>query len=519
MSSEFSKDNRLNRAFIKILQEKKKTPWYGKQNTPVWIGSIVAILTLIAITFQVKIADRQTKIFEDQTKIFEAQKELFIDQNKLFTNQNSKIDSQIVLFKRQNVLIDTQNFKTASQNNLISSQNKLLNFQNNRIDQQTNLQEAERRSAIVYLFNNVLDKIDEELKEKDLNGKERSLSAELIARIASLTQALKPYKYLDNDQIISRAVSPEKGQLLSALLNSNLSRDTYKEIFRKSNFRYSELEHADLRNIFLDSVDLSQSVFFNCNFSNSEFNNVRLQNAILTFSSFKNSKINRSDFSKSNMAAINGQNTEFQNCTLNSVNLAGSNLTGAIFKSNQHFKLELGQVLFGILSQSHSNLKAVKKYDNFRLIYGTQTEYIDSKNQKFYHLVTREFDINEMPFSTNSGKLDSISFKNADLTGSRFDNYIITNSEFGGAIITSAEFLNVSVFNTNFITTKLDINTFQLNFLFETQPSFPPIGNEYKLVEENFKDLIHFEIEGAIINESKTTHPYSHYLKSSKLAD
>ncbi len=80
---------------------------------------------------------------------------------------------------------------------LLYQQNRLLSKQNERLDQQTYLQEAERRSSLVFLFSNVMDAIDRELKDDYNDDGLRNLSPQLVGRIIALSTRLKPYRYLD----------------------------------------------------------------------------------------------------------------------------------------------------------------------------------------------------------------------------------------------------------------------------------------------------------------------------------
>ena len=61
---------------------------------------------------------------------------------------------------------------------ILYRQNLLIDKQNTRLDQQTNLAEATRRGSLVFLMSNILDKMDEELKDPE--NKEKKLSKELI---------------------------------------------------------------------------------------------------------------------------------------------------------------------------------------------------------------------------------------------------------------------------------------------------------------------------------------------------
>ena len=136
----------------------------------------------------------------------------------------------------------------------------------------------------------------------------------MISRIASLTQSLKPYKYLKNDKIIPNQVSPERGQLLSALLNFELDSLTYVEIFKKSNFQNLELKDADLSNITIKGIDLSFSNFENTNFSNSVFQNVRMENTIMKNGNFIKVKFISTYIIKSDFALSDVRSTNFQDC-------------------------------------------------------------------------------------------------------------------------------------------------------------------------------------------------------------
>ncbi len=53
-----------------------------------------------------------------------------------------------------------------SQNGLLKSQNDLLGNQNGFIKQQMSLEEASRRGALVMLMSNIMDKVDDEIKEQ-----------------------------------------------------------------------------------------------------------------------------------------------------------------------------------------------------------------------------------------------------------------------------------------------------------------------------------------------------------------
>ncbi|MCK6693624.1 MAG: pentapeptide repeat-containing protein, partial [Thermoanaerobaculia bacterium] len=192
----------------------------------------------------------------------------------------------------------------------LKKQNEKLDIQNKRIEQQTYLQEAERRSSLVFLFDNIMNKIDEELRS---NPEQRDLSPQLIGRIVALTKALKPYRYLEGDTITSRMTSPERGQVLLSLIASRLSHNTSDQIFLLADFSYATLQHVNLDGAYLRNINLSNAILesvsltgadlSHANFEGSEITDAHVQwagmrakAAFFDFANFYNARITDSDF-------------------------------------------------------------------------------------------------------------------------------------------------------------------------------------------------------------------------------
>ena len=186
------------------------------------------------------------------------------------------------------------------QNQKIESQNRLIEKQNVRLVQQTHLQEAERRSSLIFLLSNVLDKLDSELKEE--TNTDRILSKELIGQISSLSIAFKPYRYLDGDTLTSKLLSPERGQLLLTLVNSDLNRGTLHTIYDQGNFQYSDLSKTTIHNPHFQAIDLS-------------------------FSSFENTKLINTTFYETTMIESNFNNAKARGKTT----IGGSDISGSTF--------------------------------------------------------------------------------------------------------------------------------------------------------------------------------------------
>ncbi|MDF1867318.1 MAG: pentapeptide repeat-containing protein [Saprospiraceae bacterium] len=224
----------------------------------------------------------------------------------------------IWLLFNQNQLITVQNGFMKSQTDLIKNQTTLLKEQTKRLEQQTYLQEAERRSSLVFLFSNVMDAIDRELKEDVEVKKIRDLSPQLIGRIIALSSRLKPYRFLDGDTLIRKSLSPERGQLLVSLIESKLN-NTFDKIYGKLN-----LTSADLTGANLGGADLTDA-----NLRNADLADANLRNTDLTDANLIGANLRNADLTDANLIGANLRNVDLRNVKLIGANLIGTNLEDA----------------------------------------------------------------------------------------------------------------------------------------------------------------------------------------------
>jgi uncharacterized protein YjbI with pentapeptide repeats len=327
-------------AFLQLEQLKQQNKLFKTQNDRVTEqtalmrsqDSLLRIQTQF-IQRQLGQIDTQNLYIEEQIKQASIQNRLVTAQNELFTQQNIKIDAQTDLMERQTGQIDTQNLYIIEQIRQASIQNRLVTAQNKRLDQQTNLQEAERRSSLVFLFSNVMDAVDRELKER--NNKQRKLSKQLIGRIIALSASLKPYKYLtEGDTLTSVLLSPERGQLLIRLVESDLDSVTYLNIFRKANFEYADLKRANLssaklRDANLSSANLSSANLSSANLRGANLRNANLSDANLSDANLRNANLSFANLSFANLSAANLRFVNLSAANLSAANLRSSNLRNA----------------------------------------------------------------------------------------------------------------------------------------------------------------------------------------------
>jgi hypothetical protein len=249
---ELQKENQELRKKIGTLEDERhlaneKKVWFGKRIYSFFLGkglreSIHKLYSeLPSKVTKETLADVSFQAFKRYTRI------------GFFTVLGAIIAATIpyVLLYQQNSLLESQNFLLENQNQKTDRQNKLFSIQNDKIDSQIELLEADRRSSLIFLMSNIMDRVDNELKIANSNSSIRSLSPELIGRIAALSHSFKPYKYLDNKKLVKVPLSPERGQLLLGLIYSKLDTSCLRDIFMKADFSYADLKRVDLENSYL----------------------------------------------------------------------------------------------------------------------------------------------------------------------------------------------------------------------------------------------------------------------------
>lgn len=333
---------------------------------PMLISLLFAAIPFVLLFQQNKLIEKQNLLFEYQNKkitsqtVFDSiQTKLILLQTTLLESQNMKVDNQLELMSDQNRLVDYQNQKIKEQVYLLGSQNHNINLQNN-------LLEAERRSSLIFLLSNILDKVDEEIRFQRIDEviDKFRLSDPLISRIIALSRAFKPYRILEFDSLSSQLVSPERGQLFIALMNSKLDSFTQAKISGSGDFSNAvigeiKLENAILNNISLPYANLRGASFINSSlievdFHASDFSEPERQapysyiineprgggfkGSILVLANFEEAILPVADFREAELTGVMFYGTDlreafFDNGNLDYVRFDNANLENASFKN------------------------------------------------------------------------------------------------------------------------------------------------------------------------------------------
>jgi len=212
-------------------------------------------------------------------------------------------------------------------------QTKLLMNQNTFIENQNNLVEADRRSSLVFVMSDVLSDLNEELKYKGTGG--RNVSKTLEARIISLCMAMKPYKFMEDGELIDKSISPERGQLLYSLLKSDLGPESSRDILNSSDFSYTDLRKVNLgrgvqlKYARLDYSDLSGAQMPAANLERAELRDANLSKINLSDAVLKRAKLQNTNLQQAELLSANLTNANLYEANLSNADLSEAVLWGA----------------------------------------------------------------------------------------------------------------------------------------------------------------------------------------------
>ena len=278
------------------------------------------------------------------------------------------------------ILLIFQTYYLGKQNTLITGQSEMFKQQNKRLDQQTYLQEAERRGQTLLIMDNMLKEISTDVSRSSANAIDDATAGRLI----SLSKMLKPYKYLENDSLIARVTSPERGYLLVSLLETGINLNTAARsrsngrLIERLDFTYAELRNLSLKGADLIQIDLSNADLRNSSFNGIDFEKANLQNTWLhetnlTYASLKEANLERAVLQNAILDYANLQNANLSFADLRNVSLVKTKLLDADFTNarvNKTFEQDVTQQLNAAQREwLFSTFEVVEiEKDNFQLL-------------------------------------------------------------------------------------------------------------------------------------------------------
>jgi uncharacterized protein YjbI with pentapeptide repeats len=283
-----------------------------------------------------------------------------------------------------------------NQNKLLIQQNDLMQRQNYRLDQQTYLQEADRRSSLIFLMGNLLDAMDEELKADIGVSGVRDLSPQIVGRFIALSNSLRPYRYMESDTLVQRELSPERGQLLISLINSQIDNRTLSRIFQFADFSYADLSGAVLSREYLGRINLreanlSGADLSSCDLNQADLNKADLSGAILADANLQKANLSDTDLREAILDHTDTRGATLYGADLRGIDLEALDLRGAYLEKTQ---LDSAQVPNPIWLQNLLQLPADQAprgkdlLQNYRL-----DSMLTSDSSKLYFLLRQQNEI------------------------------------------------------------------------------------------------------------------------------
>ncbi|UZO81079.1 pentapeptide repeat-containing protein [Aquimarina sp. ERC-38] len=233
----------------------------------------------------------------------------------------------IILAIIPSLILITQTWLVMNQNELVSNQNQLI--------------AAERKSSLVFVMDNLLSDLSDELKYKPTD---RNISPVLESRFAGLSRAMKPYADENNEE--QGLISNEKGQLLYSLVQSNLGKQSLADILNNSDFDYTYFKDVYVgRGAYLKYAKLNHAVFSGAQLAAANLEGSELKEARLHKVNLSDANLKKADFSRAVLT-----NAELMSADLTFANLSGADLTNADLSESILWKSNL----------MHANLTNVK---------------------------------------------------------------------------------------------------------------------------------------------------------------
>ncbi|MCS6916547.1 MAG: pentapeptide repeat-containing protein, partial [Chitinophagales bacterium] len=195
------------------------------------------------------------------------------------------------------------------------------------LQQQAYLTESTRMANLLLLLNGIMDNAERELEQQG------TLSDAVIARLAALSFSLKPYHTLQGDSLSPRPYSPERGQMLQALLLLRPDSSSLARIRQRITFAGADLAAASLRHSSLEGIDLRGA----------NLHAADLYGANLTAANLTDACLSEANLIRARLAQSTLRRADLRWARLDSADLHLANLDGA--------RMEHAQLL-------HSNLKA-----------------------------------------------------------------------------------------------------------------------------------------------------------------
>lgn len=206
--------------------------------------------------------------------------------------------------------------------NWYASLQQQIQDQQKKIHEIAALAAAVQKNDLKPLLSSLLEDIGKELKQNP----DRVLSNATFDRIAALSVAFKPYKAIIGDSLSQQESSPERGQLLQALILMNIDTGSFGRIKRNTAFAWADLRGADLKGLDLSGINLAHA-----NLENADMSGINLKGTDLKEANLWGANLNRANLHNADLKRADLRWAQLNEANLTLANLSGANLSNAQF--------------------------------------------------------------------------------------------------------------------------------------------------------------------------------------------
>jgi len=222
---------------------------------------------------------------------------------------------------------------------------------------------AERIQSLTPLIAQLIDQLDRDISADP----ERRVGDAMVKRIAELTRSLKPRIVEKGSVVFNNPLSPERAQLLHALIALEMSPESFDQIKKVAHFGHSDLIDADLSGVDLSGIDLHEAKLNGANLIGTNFTGASLQGCELQRAEMDSSVFQHADLKRSNMSWSNANGAVFIGANMDGADLSSAKFRMTNFQESSLQWTTVANAIFEDSDFSNANLKGANgRRANFR---------------------------------------------------------------------------------------------------------------------------------------------------------
>ncbi len=304
---------------------------YIENNYSFLLGFIACFAIIVLVCYVVFLWNKKSSILRLIGKTNETQV------SKITARKYNIIWMLLIFFLATGGMIS--NVYMHKQNALLITQ---IQDQNKNIKELSEMIESAGAGNLTSFMNMMLDEVDHALK----TNPGVVLSDTIIEKIAALSLSFKPYKYFEGDSISEKKMSPERGQLLLALLLMDIDSVSFSKIKSNVTFSGANLNGVDLKGADLSNADLKGAHFKETNLSGTNFNHADLSDAELYAANLDSANFSGADLKRSDLRWAQLNDAELSRADMNGAQMASAQFINAnLYKAKIQFADLTGAIL------------------------------------------------------------------------------------------------------------------------------------------------------------------------------